>query len=156
MKMNELILPYSAILFFLFICCKTEKKDNSKCITSTSELESIEPTLNYYKGDPSTDSLWINTLDKLEEPSFMRQGDYINVYFKYDQIVEGYEVIAKWKAFSPKGETGYLLMNFYNTRTGRNFQYISEKYSNYHTRELAYLDSFNGFQEGDIFHFEYI
>ena len=52
MKMNELILPYSAILFFLFICCKTEKKDNSKCITSTSELESIEPTLNYYKGDP--------------------------------------------------------------------------------------------------------
>ena len=81
MKMNELIQPYSAILFFLFICCKTEKKDNSKCITSTSELESIEPTLNYYKGDPSTDSLWINTLDKLEEPSFMRQGDYINVYF---------------------------------------------------------------------------
>lgn len=156
MKMNELILPYSAILFFLFICCKTEKKDNSKCITSTSELESIEPTLNYYKGAPSTDSLWINTLDKLEEPSFMRQGDYINVYFKYDQIVEGYEVIAKWKAFGPKCETGYLLMNFYNTRTGRNFQYISEKYSNYHTRELAYLDSFNGFQEGDIFHFEYI
>ena len=84
----------------------------------------------------------------------MRQGDYINVYFKYDQIVEGYEVIAKWKAFDPKCETGYLLMNFYNTRTGRNFQYISEKYSNYHTRELAYLGSFNGFQEGDIFHFD--
>ena len=36
MKMNELILPYSVILLFLFICCKTEKK-----ITRNASLQQV-------------------------------------------------------------------------------------------------------------------
>lgn len=121
-----------------------------------SIVEDSIQTPKYYRYANHADSTWIKKLNKLKLPEYMKEGNLPNVYFKYDQIVNGYEVTARWQPFDKGAETGHLIMNFHNKKTGKNFQYISEKYCNFHTVELACSPKFKGFEEGDIFHFDYI
>ena len=121
-----------------------------------SIVEDSIQTPKYYKYANHADSIWIKKLNNLKLPEYMKESNLPNVYFKYDQIVNGYEVTARWKPFDENSETGYLIMNFQNKKTGKNFQYISEKYCNSYTSELVHSQGFKGFQEGDIFHFDYI
>ncbi len=74
------------------------------------------------------DSTWINALNKIEFP--VQQDSLLNVYFKYNQIINGYEVTGRWMPFDPHSETGYLIMNFRDTINGNSFQYVNtEKYN---------------------------
>lgn len=104
--------------------------------------------------DP-TDSAWIDTLNKIEFP--VKQDSLINVYFKYNQLVNGYEVTGRWMPFEPHSETGYLIMNFRDTTNGNSFQYINtEKYNSYDTDNITFSKDFKGYRNGDVYHFDYI
>jgi len=99
-----------------------------------------------------------STINKIKWPYSDTQVEIINVYFKYNQIVNGYEVTARWLPFEYiECETGYLIMNFRNTTNGQSFQYIeTEKYNSFDTDNITFSDGFKGYYNGDVFHFDYL
>ena len=101
-----------------------------------------------------TDSAWIYTLNKIVFP--VKQDSLINVYFKYNQIVNGYEVTARWMPFEPHSETGSVIMNFCHTTGGQSFQYVENMYHNFDMDEITFSKGFKGYQNGDVYYLDYI
>lgn len=100
------------------------------------------------------DSTWINALNEIEFP--VQQDSLLNVYFKYNQIINGYEVTGRWMPFEPHSETGYLIMNFRDTINGNSFQYVNtEKYNSYDTDNITFSKDFEGYRNGDVYYFDY-
>lgn len=100
------------------------------------------------------DSAWINALNEIEFP--VQQDGLLNVYFKYNQIINGYEVTGRWMPFEPHSETGYLIMNFRDTINGNSFQYVNtEKYNSYDTDNITFSTDFKGYRNGDVYYFDY-
>ena len=100
----------------------------------------------------SADYAWINTLKELP----MKNDSLINVYFKYNQIINGYEVTGRWMPFDANSETGYLIMNFRDTINGNSFQYVNtEKYNSYDTDNITFSTDFKGYRNGDVYYFDY-
>lgn len=100
------------------------------------------------------DSAWINALNEIEFP--VQQDGLLNVYFKYNQIINGYEVTGRWMPFEPHSETGYLIMNFRDTINGNSFQYVNtEKYNSYDTDNITFSKDFEGYRNGDVYYFDY-
>lgn len=86
----------------------------------------------------------------------MKNDSLINVYFKYNQIINGYEVTGRWMPFEPHSETGYLIMNFRDTINGNSFQYVNtEKYNSYDTDNITFSKDFKGYRNGDVYYFDY-
>lgn len=85
-----------------------------------------------------------------------KQDSLINVYFKYNQIVNGYEVTARWTPFEPHSETGSVIMNFRHTTSGQSFQYIENIYRNFDMDEIIFSKEFKGYQNGDVYCLDYI
>ena len=101
-----------------------------------------------------TDSAWIDTLNKIVFP--VKQDSLINVYFKYNQIVNGYEVTARWMPFEPHSETGCVIMNFRHTTSGQTLQYVENIYHNFDMDEITFSKGFKGYQNGDVYYLDYI
>ena len=100
------------------------------------------------------DSTWINALNEIEFP--VQQDSLLNVYFKYNQIINGYEVTGRWMPFEPQSETGYLIMNFRDTINGNSFQYVNtEKYNSYDIDNITFSKDFEGYRNGDVYYFDY-
>lgn len=98
---------------------------------------------------------WVEKLNAMSLPSYMQDTSLIDVYFKYNQPVNGYEVTARWRVFGKMYETGTVVMNFYNPETGAEFQYYGEKYNSFDTDEISFAEDFKGYQKGDIHYFDY-
>jgi len=77
------------------------------------------------------------------------------VFFKYKQLINGYEVTAWWRPFDEKSETGTVMLNFLNVETGAEYQYWSLKYNSYDTDKISFAKDFKGHQKGDIHYFDY-
>ena len=104
--------------------------------------------------DPA-DTAWINTLNKIKFSA--EQEIPINVYFKYNQIVNGYEVTGRWMPFDPYCETGGVVMNFRHKASGRSFQYTERKYYNFDLGKITFSNGFNDHhQDGDVYYLDYI
>ena len=90
-----------------------------------------------------------------EQPTEQNQ---VCVKLVYDKPIEGYEVTADWQPFEVKDcETGYITINFHNTSTGKEFQYVNrEKFSSYHTDLITSAEGFDGYKDGDVYHIEYV
>ena len=101
-----------------------------------------------------TDSAWIYTLNKIVLP--VKQDSLINVYFKYNQIVNGYEVTGRWMPFEPHSETGCVIMNFRHTTSGQAFQYVENIHHNFDMDEITFSKGFKGYQNGDVYYLDYI
>ena len=41
---------------------------------------------------------WVEKLNAIPLPAYMQDTSLINVYFKYNQPVSGYDVTARWRA----------------------------------------------------------
>lgn len=98
---------------------------------------------------------WVENLNAMPLPSYMQDTSLIDVYFKYNQPVNGYEVTARWRVFGKMYETGTVVMNFYNPETGAEFQYYGEKYNSFDTDEISFAEDFKGYHKGDIHYFDY-
>lgn len=124
---------------------------------ATTQTKQIETDKNFYKSNHTLDSAWINALNKINLPKSIKQDSLINVYFKYIQIVDGYEITGRWMPFEPIGcETGYLIMNFRDTTNGNSFQYINtQKYNSYDTDNITFSKDFKGYRNGDVYYFDY-
>lgn len=93
---------------------------------------------------------------RLNEMTTYIQGDtLIDTYFKYNQIINGYEVTGRWRPFNKNCEIGPVLMNFRNIETGFEFQYFNPRYHSYDTDKVTYAKGFKGHQNGDIHYFNY-
>lgn len=106
---------------------------------------------------PSQDSLpqWVESLNEIPLPNYMQRDPLINVYFKYNQLVNGYEVTARWMPFDTRTETGTVIMNFLNKETGKEFQYYGEKYHSFDTDGITFAEDFKGHKNGDVYYFNY-
>lgn len=98
------------------------------------------------QGADSARPQWVERLDKVQPPV---------VYFKYNQLVNGYEVTAKWAPVNEKAEIGPVTMLFHNTQTGKEFAFSRYMYSSYDTDRLCSAKDFQGHQGGDIHYFNY-
>ena len=83
------------------------------------------------------------------------EDSLINVHLKYNQIVNGYEVTAKWMPFNKMSETGTVVMNFHNIKTGKDYKYYSYKYNSYDTDKISFSKGFKGYNNGDVYYFNY-
>ena len=102
------------------------------------------------------DTEWIDRLDQIPLPDSIQTDDFINVYFKYNKPISGYEVTARWMPFDSLSETGYVVMNFRDMRDGSSFQYVNfEKYNNFNTDEVSFSADFKGHHNGDVHYFDY-
>lgn len=101
-----------------------------------------------------TDSAWINTLNKIEFP--LKHDSLLNVYFKYNQIVNGYEVTARWMPFEPHSETGSVIINFRHTTNGQSFQYVENIYHNFDIDKITFSKGFKGYQNGNVYYLDYM
>ena len=84
--------------------------------------------------------------------------DKICIKLIYDEPIEGYMVTADWQPFEAMDcETGLITINFRNTSTGKEFQYINkEKFSSYHTDLITFADGFEGYKNGDTYTIQYV
>lgn len=57
---------------------------------------------------PSQDFLpqWAESLNEISLPDYMQRGSLTNIYFKYNQLVNGYEVTTRWMPYDARTETG--------------------------------------------------
>ena len=128
------------------------------CWDRQATTQTAQTDTTFYKSNNPLDSVWINALNKINLPKSIKQDSLINVYFKYDTIIDDYEITGRWMPFESTGcETGYLVMNFRNTISGQSFQYIEEeKYNNFNTDRVTFSEGFTGYQNGDVYYFSYI
>lgn len=98
---------------------------------------------------------WVEKLNAIPLPAYMQDTSLIDVYFKYNQSVSGYDVTARWRTFGADSETGVVAMNFCNPESGAEFQYFSEKYNSFDTDNITFAKDFKGHQRGDIHFFDY-
>ena len=154
--MKYLILFISVLLFYSCGAGSNKQSvETEEIVTEVSVEEEYNTT--FQKSNNPADSVWINALNKIKLPETIEQDNLINVYFKYNQIVNGYEVTARWMPFDKNSETGYLVMNFRNTKNGQSFQYFeTEKYNNFDTDNITFSDGFKGYHNGDIYYFDYL
>ena len=104
-------------------------------------------------GKKNTEPEWVTRLNEMS--SYMQGDTLIDTYFKYNQIVNGYEVTGRWRPFNKNCEIGPVLMNFRNIETGFEFQYFNPRYCSYDTDKVTYAKDFKGHQNGDIHYFNY-
>lgn len=98
---------------------------------------------------------WAERLSKIELPDNMEGDAQIDVYFKYNQIVNGYVVTAKWRPFDKTAETGMVIMNFSNPKTNKGFNYYGEVYCSYDTYQVTFSEEFKGYKNGEVHYFNY-
>ena len=108
----------------------------------------------YTKVPYLTNRDWIDHLNTIPIPH--REGA-INVYFKYKQHIEGYEITMRWQPFERIGcETGVVIINFRQIASGVNSYYVNtEKYNNFHLDMITFSESFQGYRDGDIYYLDY-
>ena len=99
----------------------------------------------------SADYAWINTLKELP----MKNDSLINVCFKYNQIINGYEVTGRWMPFDANSKTGRAIINFRHVEGGQSFYYTEDIYRNFDMDGIKHSDGFKGYQNGDIYHLDY-
>ena len=102
-----------------------------------------------------TSPQWVKRIQDITWP-ISEQGDsLIDVFFKYNQTVNGYEVTGRWRPFDEKSETGAVLLVFFNEKTGMAYQYWNEKYHSYDTDKISFANDFKGHKAGTIHYFNY-
>jgi hypothetical protein len=79
--------------------------------------------------------------------------DGMDVTFRFDRPIGGYDVVMHWQPYAPKGcETGTVIVDFDDM--GLRFQYVNnEKFGSYFIDKMVYNEAFEGFKDGDEFMF---
>lgn len=98
---------------------------------------------------------WIARLDETPLQKDIGSDSTIAVYFKYNQTVSGYEVTAKWWPFEKMSETGAVVINFHNLKSGKDYYHFAEKYHSFDTDKISFAKGFKGHNNGDIHYFDY-
>lgn len=98
---------------------------------------------------------WVDRLNEIALPDYMQGDSLINVYFKYNQTINGYEVTSRWMPYDKLTETGNVVINFHHKETGSEFQYFGKKYNSFDTDDITFAKDFKGHQNGDIHYFNY-
>lgn len=79
----------------------------------------------------------------------------IIINFRYNQIVDNYEVYGTWCPFGSNSETGNVNMKFRDVRSGKVYEYINEKYTNFEICNIVFSEGFKGHTDGAVYNFDY-
>lgn len=102
----------------------------------------------------SRQSTWVEYLKTIPFPDSLASQSTINIYIKYKQIINGYEISAHWKPFDRETETGPVLINFRDTSTGKNIHHLIACYQSPDTDKITYAKDFKGHVDS-IYYFDY-
>ena len=155
--MNKYIITSITFVVLLVLSCKENRRQNKE--QSSTDIETYQfPDSSYYQSYNSNDSIWIIALNQIKLPRYVVQ-DTLNVYFKYDSVINGYEITARWLPWCPNCEAGDIVMNFYNIHTGHRFQYMSKDsigYSDFYLCNISFSKKFKKHNNGDVYYLTYI
>lgn len=131
----------------------TTESRTGAVIESKWRLNVEEDIRPHKRGEYDKNTAWIKHLNTLNADD---ESDKIDVYFKYNKPIDGYEVTMLWHPFDSKGcETGTAIINFRNIATNKSFQYINnEKFNGYHTDQITFAKEFRGYADGDVFYLD--
>ena len=149
MSMKKII-PIIIIVLLVMAGCRHSKTKEILCEEMVAD--SIYDDNNVHKVDLPQ---WAKELNKIPLPNYMQIDSLKDVYFKYNQIVNGYEVTARWRPYSKTAETGMVIMNFHHRKTGKDYRYYGKKYCSHDTYEVTFAEGFKGYQNGEIHYFNY-
>lgn len=154
--MKKLMIGVIIVMALLVLVIKFWDKPIKKELVQ-DENETENTIRQEEKEDPSHDTIphWAMKLNDIPMPDYMKEGTHIDVYFKYNQTVNGYEVTARWMPYDQRSETGMVIMNFQNKDTGDEFQYFGEKYNSFNTDDVTFAKDFKGYKNGDVYYFNY-
>ena len=116
-------------------------------------VDSLEANVN--QEEDYSAPQWVEKMNEITLPDYMQGDSLINVYFKYNQTIKGYEVTGRWMPYDKLTETGNVVINFHHKETGNEFQYFGEKYNSFDTDDITFAKNFKGHQNGDIHYFNY-
>lgn len=160
--MKHLTLIFTMLLA---VACGAQTPKNNGEIDKTLPIEQIDKELagmaqefdsgfnHHCRGEYDPDEAWIKFLNSLNADD---DNDKIDVYFKYNEPIDGYEVTMLWHPLESKGcETGTAIINFRNIATNKSFQYVNnEKFHGYHTDQITFAKEFRGYADGDVFYLD--
>jgi hypothetical protein len=139
------------LVFLLLLGCGNNKqaRDVQKETKTTGDCS--------FKKECVSDSTpqWVERLNEITLPDYKYGDTLLNVYFKYNQTVKGYEVTGRWMPYDKLAETGNVVVNFHHKETGTEFQYFGEKYHSFDTDDISFAKDFKGHKNGDIHYFNY-
>ena len=98
---------------------------------------------------------WAERLNEIPLPEYMQGDSLTDVYFKYNQTVNGYEVTARWRPYDKMSEVGPVQLNFHNLESGLDYYFCSPKYHSYDTDKVSFDKGIKGHHNGDIHYFNY-
>lgn len=132
------------------------KQDNSLVDVVANSVNSNCDTLPCAREENNADIAWIKHLNSLKShlpvDGARDVKDAIDVYFKYNKPIDGYEVSILWQPFESMCETGVAIINLRDSATNANYHIVyAEKYSSYHIGEIAFAQGFKGFNDGDVY-----
>ena len=133
------------LFIFISLCCLLPCNGRQKTTTvanipETAVSDNTVPTSNI--SDSSNKTTEKNLL--------------INVYIKYAEPVNGYNVELHWMPFDAQCETGLAVMTFRNIKTGKEFSYHNDdKYSSKDLNNITFAKDFHGHHDGDTYTIKY-
>ena len=148
------IIPIVLILLLMLMSCRHSKNTSVALSKVGSDSVLVDSTL-LKSAEKDTLPIWAERLNEIPLPDYMQMDSPIDVYFKYNQIVNGYEVTARWRPYDKTAETGMVIMNFHHRKTGKDYRYYGKKYCSHDTYEVTFAEGFKGYQNGEIHYFNY-
>lgn len=132
--MKTSIIPYLLAFSTLLLlpCCKGNQEHNGQNVSQVSQEESSIETnrkhrdidtlsflVNSFEDIPSADLRWMNEIEK-KFPT----KDSLIIWFKYDCLVDDYQVTGRFSPVDPECETGQMIMRFDNGKNKFFYQSI--------------------------------
>lgn len=129
----------------------------AESILSYSNKEEGHPLLSFRKLDMKDEMEWIKPLQAVKVPNKSKEGfeinDSLNVYIKYVPDVEGYTVACRLIPYGTDAETGFMIMNFQNSKTS--FMLEIDIICTFHLVEMTMGLNIE-WKDGDVYEFNYI
>ena len=152
-----------ATLMVFVVCgllgCSSKKEEpRTADLQESEEGFCSDSTKTEEPKDSTSVPQWVKSLNDIPLPEYMKGDSLTDVYFKYNQEVNGYEVTARWRVFQMYSETGRVVMRFHDVKTEKDYVYYSDAgnvYNSYDTDQVSFAEDFKGHHQGDVYYFDY-
>ncbi|MBE6213748.1 MAG: hypothetical protein E7131_03600 [Rikenellaceae bacterium] len=103
------------------------------------------------------DKPWVESLNRVAKSEGLYLDKNHKVYFKYDHLLEGYEITMLWLQYDDEASaSGGVLIHFNNKSLGKKFYVLQEEYfSNITMCDLIYGEGVTTHPNNAVYHIDY-